>query len=176
MAVRMKPASSDEVREWANDNDWTDQYDRPVSDRGRLPTSLISDFNAAMRKHRIEYSPVARGEAQPPRSDDENRGRRSASTAVATRRDSAPASRSRKSEKTEVEPTPRRARREPIRVHADRGDAKVAPAPRTEVVTPPAVPANADAFEQMVQAMAAAHTGKTKGQPVLLASYSLTYV
>lgn len=127
MATRMKPASSDEVRDWANDNGWRDQYDRPVADRGRLPTTLITEFNAANRKNRIEYVPVARGEAQPPRSDDENRGRRATSTSVA-RRDSAPASRSRKSDKVEVE-RPARTRREPVRVHSERTDA-AAPAPR----------------------------------------------
>lgn len=77
VAVKEKPASSDEVREWANATGWRDNYDRPVSDRGRLPSSLIEAFNSD-RDHKrrgIVYNPVARGMSQPPRSDSDNRGR-----------------------------------------------------------------------------------------------------
>lgn len=170
--VRMKPANSDEVREWANDNGWRDQYDRAVSDRGRLPTSLIGDFNRAMKKHRVEYNPVARGDSQPPRSNDENRGRRPR-TEVAVKepvRSSRPAARSRDEDTT---PAPR-PRRETIKVQAERGDGRVSPpvAPDASV----AVPASAQAFEQMVAAMAAAAgSSKGKGTPILLASYTLAY-
>lgn len=119
---RMKPANSDEVRDWANENGWVDQYDRPVSDRGRLPTSLISDFNKSMRKHRVEYNPVARGDSQPPRSSDEYRGRRPR-TEVAVKepvRASRPARRAQDEDDT---PAPRQ-RRETIKVQAERGDGK----------------------------------------------------
>lgn len=119
MAVNMKPANSDEVREWANETGWRDRYDRPVADRGRLPSDLIDAFNAAHRRNRIEYNPVGRGIPQPPRSaqDSGNRGNTKAANARTERASTSTRTPARRSEPEAAAPAAPRARRSTSQVH-----------------------------------------------------------
>lgn len=66
MATRTKrQVDSNEVREWAQENDWRDELDRPVAMRGRMPSGLIEAYNKANARYNKEYVPIPR----PVRSD-----------------------------------------------------------------------------------------------------------
>lgn len=55
MARNMKQVTPDDVRKWAVETDWRDEYDREVATRGRLSTKLVNDYNNANRRYGREY-------------------------------------------------------------------------------------------------------------------------
>lgn len=55
MARNMKQVTPDDVRKWATETDWRDEYDREVATRGRLSTKLVNDYNNANRRYGREY-------------------------------------------------------------------------------------------------------------------------
>jgi hypothetical protein len=55
MARNMKQVTPDDVRKWANETNWRDEYDREVATRGRLSTKLVNDYNNANRRYGREY-------------------------------------------------------------------------------------------------------------------------
>lgn len=81
MAQRVKKqVDSNEVREWANETNWRDELDRPVAERGRMPSGLIEAYNRANARYNKEYVPIPR----PVRADSrENPPARKATAAAA---------------------------------------------------------------------------------------------
>lgn len=65
MARTVQKVDSNEVRAWANETGWRDELDRPVADRGRMPSGLIDAYNKANKRNFKEYQPIPR----PVRSD-----------------------------------------------------------------------------------------------------------
>lgn len=65
MARQMKQVDSATVREWANETGWRDELNRPVADRGRMPSGLIEAYNKANKRYFKEYETIPR----PVRSD-----------------------------------------------------------------------------------------------------------
>jgi hypothetical protein len=55
MARNMKQVTPDDVRKWAVETNWRDEYDREVATRGRLSTKLVTDYNNANRRYAREY-------------------------------------------------------------------------------------------------------------------------
>lgn len=77
MAREPKPASADDVRAWAREQGWTDEFNRPVAERGRMPSTLISEFDRAHKRNNVRYMPGYK-----PQGGAQNASR---STEVATR-------------------------------------------------------------------------------------------
>lgn len=97
-----KPVGSDEIREWARSTDWKDEKGRPVGERGRISTTLVTAYE---KKHRSrQYVPGYRPEVQGNASAAKN----SASKEVAT--SPAPAKNS----------TAKAKQAEPVRVESQR--------------------------------------------------------
>jgi hypothetical protein len=57
---QIKQVDSNEVREWANKTGWRDELNRPVADRGRMPSGLIDAYNKANARYNKEYQPIPR--------------------------------------------------------------------------------------------------------------------
>lgn len=142
MAVNLKPASADAVRAWAQEQGWTDEFGREPSDRGRLPTTLIADFDQAHKRNRVHYVPGfkdkdtnaaadnGRNAAPASNSRGSNAASRqsgSRSTEVATRptRNTAPARQTKPQEKAQAAPA-RQESPEPVRVEAQRVSTELA--------------------------------------------------
>lgn len=84
MARTVTYVTTEEVRDWARENDWRDEKGREVAERGRMSTKLINDYNKANKRHFKQYDPITRrpqGQAAP------------TATASSRQQDSAPAPR-----------------------------------------------------------------------------------
>lgn len=108
MAREPKPASADDVRAWAQEMGWKDQYGRPVADRGRMPTTLITDFDQAHRRNNVKYMPGYKPQGQPGKDVATRReqGKASAPAAKETKKDTAPAKQTRQEQKQDPARTP----------------------------------------------------------------------
>lgn len=164
MARQMKPASADTVRAWAIETGWTDEFNRPPKERGRLNTQLVADFDRAHKRNWIEYRAGYKDDNSAPASNNSGNGRASQpsrSTEVATRSGNTAT----KAQKATSAPArqEKATRQEPIRVQAQRmtGDLSAAGAE---------APANIADVIAMLNSAASAGGGKAKG---MLAYYTL---
>lgn len=147
MAVReKKKVDSNAVREWANETGWRDELNRPVADRGRMPSGLIEAYNRANARFNREYVPIPR----PVRAD----YRDQAASDKAAKNTARASSRS-----TEDTPAPRRS------------TAK-ASAPAAVVSAPVEAVASDEAevreMEAALAAFAALPSDKKNGRPVIV--------
>jgi hypothetical protein len=97
MARTVQMVGTEELRDWARETDWRDEKGREVSERGRVSTKLINDYNKANKRHFKQYQPISRNPQnyapQPAVSEPEPETRQSsrASTPAPSRRTEAPA-------------------------------------------------------------------------------------
>lgn len=180
MAATMKPASADTVRAWAAEEGWTDEFGRAPKDRGRLPTSLIAEFDKAHRRNRLQYTPGYKDDT----SEQTSRGASNSggggggnSRAVATREPATTRPKSRNSgnaqgrkdtEKATAAAPARQSREEasePIRVEAKRVAADVADE----------LPVQSINIEDAIALLTSAAAARKKGDapPALIAVYTL---
>lgn len=85
MARTKKQVDSTEVREWANETNWRDELDRPVADRGRMPSGLIEAYNKANARYNKEYVPIPRPVRADSRGDSAPAPRQRSAQATSTR-------------------------------------------------------------------------------------------
>lgn len=64
MARTVQMVGTEELRDWARETDWRDEKGREVSERGRVSTKLINDFNKANKRHFKQYAPISRNPQQ----------------------------------------------------------------------------------------------------------------
>lgn len=152
MAREPKPASADDVRAWAQETGWLDRFNRPVSDRGRMPTDLIEAFDRAHRRNNVKYMAGYKPQGQPGKE-------------VAARRESAPA-------KTTAAPA---------KATATKATAKTEAAPEQRVSSVQRVNGSDTGIPQITESLAdaiamlsAAKSAKKQGEPpTLVAFYTL---
>lgn len=160
MAVNLKPASADDVRAWAREEGWVDEFDRPVADRGRMPSSLIEAFDRAHKRNRVHYVPGYKPQGQPGKE-------------LAARRDNADKAKDNTPARQRTSTPAKTEKAEPIRVPATRGEGSTsAPAKVDGGSSDGGMMALSDAIA-MLQSAASTKKG---GKPALITIQTLVNV
>lgn len=171
MAKEKRFVGTEDVRRWAREKNWTDSRERPVGERGRVSTELVSAFNGdtTMKRRNIGYEPgrepnfALYEDVNGPVADAPTRQPAKATPARAAAAPSKAVARQEKATAPTVTP---------IRVPATRGEGRVNSATQTSEGDS-TIMGVAEAIETL-EAMA--KTKKGNGRPVLMTIQTLAYV